>query len=48
MPKELELAKKLMVLGWIYHNQLITDTEYISTKKRIMQDYGIISFLKTD
>lgn len=45
MAKELELAKKLAVLGWIYRNRLITESEYTITKNRIMREYGIVSFM---
>ena len=45
MTKELELAKKLMILGWIYRNHFITETEYSRIKNRIMQDYDVFSFV---
>lgn len=45
MAKELELAKKLAVLGWIYRNELITEEEYNKAKSKIMKEYGIISFM---
>lgn len=45
MTKELELAKKLVVLGWIYGKGLISESEYNITKNRIMRDYGVVSFI---
>ena len=47
MVKELELAKKLVVLGWIYRNKLISEAEYVVTKNRIMREYGMVSFIIT-
>jgi len=41
----LELAKKLAVLGMIFHAGLITEDEYSTTKNRIMMDYNVVSFL---
>ena len=32
MAKELELAKKLAVLGWIFRKGLITEDEYSRTR----------------
>lgn len=32
----LQLAKKLAVLGWIYRNGLITDDEYMKSKRILM------------
>lgn len=45
MTKELELAKKLAVLGWIYQNQLITEGEYSRAKYKIMASYNVVSFM---
>ncbi|WP_195838957.1 hypothetical protein [Roseburia porci] len=45
MVKELELAKKLAVLGWIFRKGLITEDEYNRTKIHIMGEYGVISFM---
>lgn len=45
MPKALELAKKLAVLGWIYRNELITEEEYNRAKSKMMKEYNIISFM---
>ena len=45
MAKELELSKKLVVLGWIYRNKFISEAEYTITKNRIMREYGIVSFI---
>lgn len=45
MSRELELAKKLALLGWIYRNQLIVKEEYEKAKKKIMGEYGVISFM---
>ena len=45
MTKELELAKKLAVLGWIFRQGLITEDEYNRTKIHIMGEYGVVSFL---
>ena len=36
MAKELELAKKLAVLGWIFRKRLITEDEYSRTRIHIM------------
>lgn len=47
MTKELELAKKLALLGWIYRNGLLTEAEYNKAKNRIMKEYNIISFMDT-
>lgn len=43
--KELELAKKLALLGWIHRNGLLTEEEYNKAKSRIMREYNIISFV---
>lgn len=43
--KNLELAKKLAVLGMIFHAGLISVEEYSTTKNRIMMDYNVVSFL---
>ena len=43
--KNLELAKKLAVLGMIFHTGLISEEEYSTTKNRIMMDYCVVSFL---
>ena len=45
MAKELELAKKLAVLGWIFRKELITEDEYNRTRIHIMGEYGVISFM---
>ena len=45
MAKELELAKKLAVLGWIFRQELITEDEYNRTKIHIMGEYGVVSFM---
>ena len=45
MSKELELAKKLALLGWIYRQGYISDSEYSASKYAIMNAYGIISFM---
>ena len=44
MTKDLELAKKLAVLGWIHRNGFISDDEYARAKNRIMGEYKICSF----
>ena len=44
MTKELELSKKLAVLGWIFRKGLITEDEYNRTRIHIMGEYGVISF----
>ncbi len=36
MSKELELAKKMAVLGWLFRNELITAEEYRRTKSKII------------
>jgi hypothetical protein len=43
--KNLELAKKLAVLGMIFHAGLISEEEYSITKNHIMMDYNVVSFL---
>ena len=45
MAKELELAKKLAVLGWIFRKGLITEDEYSRTRIHIMGAYGVVSFM---
>lgn len=45
MTKELELAKKLAVLGWIYHKHMISSEEYNRARKSIMKSYHVISFM---
>lgn len=42
MAKELELAKKLAVLGWIFCKGLITEDEYSRARIHIMSEYDII------
>ena len=43
MTKELELSKKLAVLGWIFRKGLITEDEYNRTRIHIMGEYDVIS-----
>ena len=45
MTKDLELAKKLAVVGWIHSNGFISDVEYARAKSRIMGEYKICSFM---
>ena len=46
MAKELELAKKLAVLGWIFRKGLITKDEYSRTRIHIMSEYDdVITFM---
>lgn len=45
MAKELELAKKLAVLGWIFRKELITEDEYSRTRIHIMSEYDVITFM---
>jgi len=45
MAKELDLAKKLAILGQIYHMSLLSEIEYIAVKKRIMREYNVVSFM---
>lgn len=45
--KELELAKKLALLGWIHRNGLLTEEEYNKVKSGVMREYNIISFVDT-
>ena len=45
MTKELELSKKLAVMGWISRKRLITEDEYNRTRIHIMGEYGVISFM---
>ena len=42
MTKELELSKKLAVLGWIFRKGLITEDEYNRTRIHIMGEYDVI------
>ena len=44
MCKELEMAKKLTVLGWIYRKKLISDDEYKRAKQKIMNEYGWMGY----
>ena len=39
MTKELELGKKLAVLGWIFRKGLITEDEYNRTRIHIMGEW---------
>lgn len=45
MTKDLELAKKLAVLGWIHRNGFISGDEYARAKNRIMSEYNSCSFM---
>ena len=45
LEQELELSKKLAVLGWIFRKGLITEDEYNRTRIHIMGEYGVISFM---
>ena len=45
MAKELELAKKLAILGWIFRKGLITEDEYSRTRIHIMSEYDVITFM---
>ena len=45
MAKELELAKKLAVLGWIFCKGLITEDEYSRARIHIMSEYDVITFM---
>ena len=47
MAKELELAKKLAVLGKFYCMSLLSEDEYTAVKKRIMREYNVVSFMNT-
>ena len=47
MVKELELAKKLAVLGKLYCMSLLSEDEYTAVKKRIMRGYNVVSFMNT-
>lgn len=42
--KWLELAKKLAVLGRIYSLNLISEDEYIATKRKMMFSYNVTGF----
>ena len=41
--KELELSKKLVVLGKIYRMSLISEEEYLLVKAKILNEYNIVS-----
>ena len=41
--KELELSKKLAVLGKIYRMSLISEEEYLLVKAKILNEYNIVS-----
>lgn len=43
--KNLELAKKLAVLGIIFNAGIISEDEYGVTKNRIMMEYNVVSFI---
>ena len=45
MQKELELAKKLAVLGWMRRHQMISYDEYSRAKISIMKTYQVVSFM---
>lgn len=45
MKNNLELAKKIAVLGWIHRNAYISDDEYTRAKNRIMSEYNVCSFI---
>lgn len=45
MQKELELAKKLAVLGWMRRHHMISDDEYSRAKTSIMKTYQVVSFM---
>lgn len=42
--KELELTKKLAVLGWIMRKGYISMDEYSRIKRKLMNEYDIVSF----
>lgn len=42
--KELELTKKLAVLGWIMREEYISMDEYSRIKRKLMNEYDIVSF----
>lgn len=42
--KELELTKKLAVLGWIMRKEYISMDEYSRIKRKLMNEYDIVSF----
>lgn len=44
----LELSKKLAVLGKIYRMKVINDSQYLSIKTQIMQQYGIVRLMETN
>lgn len=41
--KELELSKKLAVLGKMYRMSLISEAEYLLVKSRILREYNVVS-----
>lgn len=41
--KELELSKKLAVLGKIYRMSFISEEEYLLVKVKILNEYNIVS-----
>jgi hypothetical protein len=47
MAKELELAKKLAVLGKLYCMSLLSEDEYRAVKMGIMREYNVVSFMNT-
>lgn len=43
--KELELSKKLAVLGKLFQMKLINESEYTAAKNKIMLSYNVVSFV---
>ena len=44
----LELSKKLAILGKIYRMKVINESQYLSMKTQIMQQYGIVRLMETN
>ena len=43
MIKELEMTKKLAVLGWLLRQELITENEYDKIKRNVLKEYNLVS-----
>lgn len=46
MCKELELAKKLALIGWLYRHNYISESEYNKCRYELMSHYGLLTFVK--
>ena len=42
--KDIELTKKLAMIGWLKRNGHITENEYLKVKRKLMNEYNIVCF----